>query len=175
MQVPTATAAPVDFRELDLTHLAHFVGIFANQQVLLAMQQAGYGDLREAHGFLVQHLLRGPHSVGELAKLIGVTQQAVSKTVSELVRAGYLQIQPADDARVRLVRLSERGHAAVLASRRFREKLERRLLQTLGAKRAKALRIALADVLKELGGVPAVAGRRVPLAGGLRDQKALAK
>lgn len=172
---PVVPRVPVDLRELALTHLAHFVGIFANQQVLSEMQRAGYGELREAHGFLVQHLLRGPHSVGELAKLLGVTQQAVSKTVSELVRAGYLAIEPGEDARVRLVRLSQRGHAAVLASRRFREKLERRLLQALGAKRAKALRDALTDALTELGGAPAVEGRRVPLAAGLRDQKAFAK
>jgi len=168
VQVPAvATPLPVDFRELALTHLAHFVGVFANQQVLAEMQRAGYGDLREAHGFLVQHLLRGPHSVGELAKLLGVTQQAVSKTVAELVRAGYLEIQAGDDARVRLVRLAERGHAAVLASRRIRERLEQRLLKTLGVKRARALRLALTDALQELGGVPAVKGRRVPLVGGL--------
>jgi len=174
VQVPAA-APPIEFRELPVTHLAHFVGIFANQQVLGDMQRAGYGDLRESHGFLVQHLLRGPHSVGELSQLLGVTQQAVSKTVAELVRAGYLEIQPGDDARVRLVRLSDRGHASVLAARRSREKLERRLWGKLGQKRALALQSALADVLAELGGVPAVQGRRVPLGGGLPGRKGLAK
>jgi lysophospholipase L1-like esterase len=43
-----------------------------------------------------------------------------------------------EDARVRLVRLAERGHAGVLASRRIREKLEQRLLAKLGEKRAGA-------------------------------------
>ena len=147
---------------LPLSYLAHFVGAFANRHVLTEMQRAGFGDLRESHGFLVQHLLRGPHSVGELAKLLGVSQQAVSKTVAELSQAGYLESQPGADARVRLVRLSERGHASVLASRRIREKLERRLASKLGKKAETQLRRALTELLDELEGTEAVKGRRVP-------------
>jgi DNA-binding MarR family transcriptional regulator len=163
VQVPTAAPAfPIDLRELAVTHLAHFVGVFANQHVLAEMKRAGFGDLRESHGFLVQHLLRGPHSVGELARLMGVSQQAVSKTVAELTRAGYLEAQAGDDARVRLLRLSERGHASVLASRRIRDKLERRLSDELGPKRVAGLRAALGDALQALGGSTAVKGRRVP-------------
>jgi len=168
VQVPlVAPAFAIDVQQLPITHLAHFVGVFANQRVLAEMKVAGFGDLREAHGFLIQHLLAEPRRVGELSKLMGVTQQAVSKTVAELTRAGYLETQVGDDARVRLVRLSERGHASVLASRRIRERLERRLVAKLGAKRARALQSALGDALAELGGVAAVKGRRVPLTAGL--------
>jgi DNA-binding MarR family transcriptional regulator len=167
VQVPTvAQDFPIDVRELAVTHLAHFVGAFANQHVLSEMKRAGFGDLRESHGFLVQHLLRGPHSVGELSRLMGVSQQAVSKTVAELTRSGYLETQAGDDARVRLLRLSERGHASVLASRRIREKLERRLSDKLGAKKLAALRASLCDALQALGGTAAVQGRRVPLSSG---------
>jgi DNA-binding MarR family transcriptional regulator len=127
------------------------------------MKRAGFGDLRESHGFLVQHLLREPHSVGELARLMGVTQQAVSKTVAELMRSGYLEAQAGDDARVRLLRLSERGHASVLASRRIRAELERRLADKLGSKKLTALRAALSAALQELDGAIAVKGRRVPM------------
>jgi DNA-binding MarR family transcriptional regulator len=95
--------------------------------------------------------------------LLGVSQQAVSKTVAELTAGGYVEIDVGDDARVRLVRLSARGHASVLASRRLREKLERRLAAKLGKKRAAALRGALAELLEELGGTDAVKARRVPL------------
>ncbi|HEX2870308.1 MAG TPA: MarR family winged helix-turn-helix transcriptional regulator [Polyangiaceae bacterium] len=161
----SAPAFPIDLHQLAVTHLASFVGTFANQYVLQEMKRAGFGDLREAHGFLVQHLLRGPHSVGELGRLMGVTQQAVSKTVAELTRCGYLETQAGDDARVRLLRLSERGHASVLASRKIRDKLERRLSDKLGPKRLATLRAALGDALQELGGVAAVKGRRVPVIG----------
>jgi len=152
----------VDPRELGLSHLASFVGAFANQSVLAEMKRAGYGDLRESHGYLVQHLLRGPHSVGQLAKLLGVSQQAVSKTVAELSAAGYLEAAEGDDARVRLVQLSRRGQAAVAATRRFRERLEARLSTRLGARRAQQLQQGLLELLEELGGLAAVRERRVP-------------
>lgn len=150
---------------LGLSHLAQFVGAFVNQQVLAHMQRAGFGELRESHGYLVQHLLRGPHSVGQLAKLLGVSQQAVSKTVAELSGAGYLEVAPGEDARVRVVRLSARGHAAVQAARRLRERVESRLTKRLGARRARQVHASLLELLDELGGREQVAGRRVPMPG----------
>ena len=153
---------PIDLGQLPLSHLAHFVGVFANRRVLEEMTRRGFGDLRESHGYLVQHLLRGPHSVGELAQLLGISQQAVSKTVAELTRAGYLESEPGTDARVKLVRLSARGHASVKAARRIREKLERRLCETLGEKRVSLVRAALAELLEELGAADRVRARRVP-------------
>ncbi len=160
--MPARSAVFIDPKRLSVTHLAHFVGVFANQQVLEKMTRAGFGDLRESHGYLIQHLLRGPHSVGQLSKLLGVSQQAVSKTVAELKRAGYLEIQSGSDARVRLVTLSVRGHQAVQASRRMRARLERRLLQSLGPRRAAAARVALLHLLQDLGATEAVTSRRVP-------------
>lgn len=159
---PPVKAPSVDPRALGLSHLAQFVGVFVNRQVLDDMKRAGFGDLRESHGYLVQHLLRGPHSVGQLAKLLGVTQQAVSKTVGELTRAGYLEAVAGDDARVRLVRLSARGQASVAAARRFRERIEARLARRLGEREAKRTQAALLQLLEELGGLQQIAGRRVP-------------
>jgi DNA-binding MarR family transcriptional regulator len=164
VQVPKrALSPPVDVATLPISYLAQFVGGFANRHVLGEMQGAGYGDLRESHGYLIQHLLREPHSVGQLAKLLGVSQQAVSKAVAELTRGGYLESEPGEDARVRLVRLSERGLSAVAAGRRIRDKLERRLSGRLGEKRAAVLRTGLAELLQELGGTELVKARRVPM------------
>lgn len=161
MQVPAAKAFVIRTDQLPLSHLAHFVGLAANRQLLGELRQAGFADVRESHGFLIQHLLRGPHSVGELSTLLGVTQQAVSKSVAELTSAGYLESTPGRDARVRLVQLSERGHACVLCSRKLRDKLERRLEKALGKERAQQTRQALALALEALGGVDAVKQRRL--------------
>jgi DNA-binding MarR family transcriptional regulator len=160
----SAKPFPIHPEALGLSHLAQFVGIFANRYVLSEMKRAGYGDLRESHGYIFQHLLKGPHAVGELAKLLGVSQQSVSKTVAELTRAGYLDSVPGDDARVRLVTLSARGHASVLASRRIREKLERRLSRKLGVAQSVRVRRALVQLLQELGGVARVSRRDLPAA-----------
>jgi DNA-binding MarR family transcriptional regulator len=148
---------------LGLSHLAQFVGACVNRRVLGDMQRAGFGDLRESHGYLVQHLLRGPHSVGQLAERLGISQQAVSKTVAELSAAGYLEVVPGQDARVRLVQLSARGHASVRAARRFRARAEARLRKRLGERRARQLHADLLELLEELGGLSQVIERRVPM------------
>jgi DNA-binding MarR family transcriptional regulator len=139
----TEPAPPVELSHLPLSHLAAFLGIFAER--------------------LVQHLLRGPHRIGELAELLGISQQAVSKTVGELSRAGYVETVAGDDARVRRVQLAERGRQAVQVSRRARQKLERRLQRALGAKDYARARGALVELLQALGGASAIEGRRVPL------------
>ncbi|MGC4092779.1 MAG: MarR family transcriptional regulator [Polyangiaceae bacterium] len=156
------SAAALEPGRLAVTHLANFIGIFANRHVLSALARGGHAELRESHGFLFQHLLGAPRSVSELSKLMGITQQAVSKSVAELVQAGYLESQAGADARVKLVQLSERGRAALRSARRARAGLERRIEKRLGKARTAALRQALSELLQELGGFEAVATRRVP-------------
>lgn len=55
------------------------------------LHAAGHADLRTSHGYVVQHVVEGPRPVGEIATRMGITQQAVSKTVGELVGIGYLE------------------------------------------------------------------------------------
>lgn len=158
-RAPAPTVVP---QELPVSYLAEFVGSFANQLVLTQMKAQGFGDLRPSHGYLIQHLLRAPHSVGQLSKALGITQQAVSKTAAELTRGGYIERAPTEDARLKVLTLSERGHQAVRSARRIRSKLERRLLGKLGKRRAASLRASLLELLEELGGTDAVVARRVP-------------
>lgn len=155
------SSRPVDPDDLDLGHLALFVGQAANQWVLAKLETEGFRALKPSHGYLVQHLLAGPRAVGELARLLGVTQQAVSKSVQELEAAGYVTIAPGADARVRRVELSERGVEAVDAARRCRKRLEQRLRRACGADAFGQAKIALKHALSELGGLEAVRARRI--------------
>lgn len=151
----------VDLAALDVGHLALFVGMAVNQQVLDELTRQGFPALRNAHGFVVQHLLSGPRSVGELAKLLGVTQQAVSKTIKEMSTEDYVEDVASGDARVRMVQLSARGREVVAASRTVRKKLQNKLKRHCGeaelARASKVLQAALAV----LGGADAVRQRRV--------------
>jgi len=146
--------------ELDLGYLGQFVGMRFNDLVLEKARAEGYGDLRYSHGYVVQHLIEGPKKVTELADLLGVSQQAASKSVAELVELGYLTSTVSADRRAREVALSERGRTALARARKTRAKIEQKLLAKHGAElvRAKAL---LAAVLEELGGAEVVRARRV--------------
>ncbi|MGW1780875.1 MarR family winged helix-turn-helix transcriptional regulator [Streptomyces sp. NPDC002143] len=70
----------------------------------------GFVEVRPAHGFAFARLAPGGATVGELGVHLGVTKQAASQLVDELVRKGYVERRPhPDDARARLIVLTERG------------------------------------------------------------------
>ncbi|WP_275439386.1 MarR family winged helix-turn-helix transcriptional regulator [Archangium violaceum] len=154
-------AAAVRLDSLDLGHLALFVGMRVNDLVLEELHAAGFTGLRQAHGYVFQHLLGGARSIGELAGLLEVTQQAASKTVAELEKLGYVEEAGSDDARVRRVRLSARGQAAVERSRSLRAELEKRFERLQGRRALEDARKLLGEVLESLGGAEAVRTRRI--------------
>jgi DNA-binding MarR family transcriptional regulator len=157
-------ADAIDPDQLDLVLVALFAGLALNERVTERIHAAGFPDLRFSHGFVFQHLVPGPLPVGELARRMGVTQQAASKAAAELERLGYVErVRDAADARVRRLALSERGRAAVAAGRAARAEVAAGLEERLGPRRAKALRAGLLDTLELAGGVEAVRARRVPV------------
>ena len=144
--------------QLDLGYLALFVGLRVNELVSGHLEESGFSGLRNSHGYIFQHLLAGPVAVTELARALGVSQQAASKSVAELRELGYLEEAAASDARVRLVTLSQRGHAAIAATRAFRKKLDRNLQRRYGDELGR-VRTMLASVLADFGGAEAVRTR----------------
>jgi DNA-binding MarR family transcriptional regulator len=154
-------SSEVRLEELDLGYLALFVGMWVNERVMEGIHAAGFKGLRHAHGYVFQHLLGGPRSISELATLLEVTQQAASKTVAELEQLGFIEQTASEDARVRRVRLSARGLAAVEKSRALRAGLQERFERSYGKRAVEDARKLLAQVLASLGGAEAVRSRRV--------------
>jgi DNA-binding MarR family transcriptional regulator len=155
---------PVDLAELDLSLAAMLAGLAMAEEVERRLAQAGFDDVRFSHGFVFQHLLREPLTVGALARAMGVTQQRASKAATELEELGYVrrEVDPAD-ARVRRLVLAERGRAAVAAARKARAAVTAELRERLGAHRVNAAERVLREVVVELGAQDAVRGRRVRL------------
>lgn len=152
----------VDLAELDVGTLSLFFGQAFVDEVQRRLAAKGFTGLRVSHGYVIQHVVAAPRTISELAERMGVTQQAASKATAELVALGYLESQvDATDARVRLIGLSSRGHAAVRAARRARAALERELDEAHGAAELRKLRKTLGALLRDLGGLPAVRARRV--------------
>jgi DNA-binding MarR family transcriptional regulator len=157
-----ASERPVEPADLDLSLAALFAGYALNDEVQRRLQAAGFEGLRFSHGFLIQHVVEGPKPVGELAELMQVTQQAVSKTVSELEALGYLERRPAnEDARVRLVGLTPKGRDALEAARSARRQTISDLRERLGAGRVDDATALLREVIGSLGALPDVRRRRV--------------
>jgi DNA-binding MarR family transcriptional regulator len=148
--------------DIDLSLASLFAGWAMADAIQQRLAADGHADLRFADGFVFQHLVDGPVTIGALAERLGVTQQAASKTVTDLERRGYVQrTADPDDARARLVALTARGDAAITGARRHREALARELADRLGPRRVEGARRLLLDVVAALGAEPAVRGRRV--------------
>ncbi|MEX3104801.1 MarR family winged helix-turn-helix transcriptional regulator [Streptomyces sp. ST1020] len=77
----------------------------------------GFEGVRPVHGFVFARVAAEGASVGELAEYLGVTKQAASQMVEELVRKGFVERRGRDgDGRVRVVVLTELGWACARAA-----------------------------------------------------------
>ncbi len=148
--------------DVDLSLASLFAGWAMADELQRRLAADGFADVRFADGFVFQHLVEEPVTIGALADRLGVSQQAASKSAADLERRGYVErTADPDDARARLVALTARGEAAIAGARRHRAALAGELAAQLGPRRAEAARRLLLDVVAALGAEPAVRGRRV--------------
>jgi DNA-binding MarR family transcriptional regulator len=146
----------------DLSLASLFAGWALADELQRRLAADGLGDLRFADGLIFQHLVGGPVTISALAEELEISQQAVSKSVADLERRGYVtrRADP-DDARARLVALTARGEAAIEGGRRHRAAISAELGQRLGPRRVESARRLLLDVVADLGADTAIRARRV--------------
>jgi len=147
--------------DIDLATLSFLVGGAANRWLLAAIRKEGHPHLRNAHGYVFQHLVEGPRTISELKARMGISQQAVSKIVGELLELGYLERQAdVTDRRLTRVGLSLEGQGAVEESRRQRAAVESRLKRTVGERGLADAKAALWALMQMVGDTDELAERR---------------
>jgi DNA-binding MarR family transcriptional regulator len=102
----------------------------------------GFDDVRPAHAFAFARLDEGGATVVDLAAHLGITKQAASQLVEQLVQRDYVsrELNPAD-GRAWLLGLTARGQACAQAAqatvdevtRRWRKQLDRNVWAGLDA------------------------------------------
>ncbi|GHB53317.1 MarR family transcriptional regulator [Streptomyces viridiviolaceus] len=96
---------------------------------------------RPAYGFAFTRLAPDGATVTDLAVHLGVTKQAASQLVDELARKGYVERRPhPDDARARLVVLTERGWACTRAAEEAAAEAVRAWADLIGEGEVRVLR-----------------------------------
>ncbi len=107
----------------------------------------GFDDLRPAHGFAFVRISSGDATVNDIAVHLGVTKQAASQLVDDLVAKGYVErhAHPAD-ARARLIVLTDRGWAATRAADAAAARAVRPWIDLLGPRRFDQLCVDLARI-----------------------------
>lgn len=107
----------------------------------------GFEGLRPAHGFAFTRLAPDGATVTDLAVHLGVTKQAASQLVDELVRKGYAVRRPHPaDARARLVVLTETGWACTRAAEEAAAEAVGAWVEVLGEDEVRVLRDRLLRV-----------------------------
>lgn len=160
VNVRMSPVTDVDPRTLDLATLATLAADSASD-FLLAKVRATHPALRPSHGYIFQHLLVRSPTVGELASSLGITQQAVSKSILELEALGYVERQPdPGDSRARRVALTAAGRSAIERGRAARAALEKELLREIGEAGLRGAKKALVALLSHTGGLRAVEARK---------------
>jgi DNA-binding MarR family transcriptional regulator len=101
----------------------------------------GFSDVRPAHGFAFARLAPDGATITQLAEHLGVTRQAAGQLVEELIAKGYLERRPhPDDARARLIVLTEKGWACTRAADAAMADVVRPWAAALGERHLLALR-----------------------------------
>lgn len=122
------------------------------------LAERGYTDIRPAHGFAFQRLVRGGATGNELAEYLDITRQATSQMIIYLEQQGYVtrQAHP-HDKREKLIALTDKGLDCTRASEEIFAHLELRCAGMLGAERMQTFRIDLyrLALITNNGSIPA--------------------
>ncbi|WP_051549212.1 MarR family winged helix-turn-helix transcriptional regulator [Nocardioides sp. URHA0032] len=103
------------------------------------MRDSGYAGFSTRTGFVLRVLGTDALSLRKVADLLEVSSPAALKVVDAMVRDGYVErVAAPGDRRVRAIRATALGHAALADARRFHADFE----ESLGS-RATALRRGL--------------------------------
>ncbi|MEU1403941.1 MarR family winged helix-turn-helix transcriptional regulator [Streptomyces sp. NPDC005728] len=117
------------------------------QRIHEGVTARGFTDLRPAHGFAFARLAPDGATVTDLAAHLGVTKQAASQLVDEIVRKGYAERRPhPEDARARLIVLTGRGWACTRAAEEAAGEVVGRWAELLGEGEVGALRERLVRI-----------------------------
>ena len=117
---------------------------------------AGYTDLRPGHGCVFGTIDPEGSRLTDLAERAAMTKQTVGEVTSDLEKLGYVERVPdPSDGRAKIIRLTQRGHAAHAIGRGLIDDIERDWGERFGAERVAALRELLEEIAAErLGAIP---------------------
>lgn len=111
-----------------------------NRHVVEGLQARGYTGLRSTHTTLLSNIDLAGSTVSEAAERAGITKQAMGRLAAELEESGYIHIAvDPEDARARVLKLTEEGSRLMLDSFDVMAELERRYAGAIGKSRLAAI------------------------------------
>jgi DNA-binding MarR family transcriptional regulator len=131
------------------------------ERLLDSMIRANIEGMRPSYGFVIRAVANESPTINRLAELLGVSKQATSKLVDEMVAAGFLQREvDATDRRKISVQLTPRGTAVRERALEESASIERELNRSLGKDDVAACRRVLMRFLEKHGQLEHALARR---------------
>lgn len=117
-------------------------------ELVAALQERGYPDVRSGHLAVFQHIdRRSGTRLTELATRARMTKQGMMLVVDDLESRGYVRrVADPEDARAKIVRLTAHGRRAAGEARRAVQSLETRTRRQMGDRRYDTLRETLEEL-----------------------------
>jgi DNA-binding MarR family transcriptional regulator len=142
----------------DTWHTRHdlpLIGLLAELKAAVAedlydrLGEAGYDDLRPAHGCVFSTIDEAGARLTALADRSGLTKQAVGEAVADLERLGYVERVPDPlDGRAKIIKLTERGARAIALAREIMSDIERGFADGVGEERFTDFRNTLRELFQ---------------------------
>jgi DNA-binding MarR family transcriptional regulator len=113
----------------------------------VGLAEAGYPDVRPAHGNVFRFIRKEGSRTTELAERARVTKQTMGYLVDYLEERGYVERRPdPKDGRAKIVHLNERRRESVRVTQGISGRTEARWADRLGENRMEQLRGLLEDL-----------------------------
>jgi DNA-binding MarR family transcriptional regulator len=114
--------------------------------VFAELAQAGFPEVRRAHGAVFRHISRDGTRITVLAERAHMTKQSMAELVEYLRKRGYLElVADPTDGRAKLAKLSARGWKVHDALVRISQGFERQCARGLGEEKWRQLRSLLRE------------------------------
>jgi DNA-binding MarR family transcriptional regulator len=145
----------------DLAVLITAANRCVSDRLVGAVASAGGEAMRPSFGFVLRAVAAEQPTVSRLAELLGVTKQAASRLVDDMVSLGYVARaeDPADRRRTRLS-LTETGERIRARALSESQAMEAELAERFGDTQVQHLRALLTDFVERHGGADELARRR---------------
>lgn len=119
-------------------------------ELLERLQERGWQDIREIHGYILMALKRNDANTNnDLAALLSMSKQAMSKIIEMMEREQLIQrITDAQDARAKKLILAPRGEELLASVEEIYAELEEEWAKLIGHDNIELMRKHLEDIMK---------------------------
>ena len=138
---------PIDINPHNLLSLLLNAYYQVDEELQKSLQDKGWMELTHSQSIIFLNLGEGRNRVSDIAQHMGVSKQAISRSVNELADLGLITMKADEkDKRARIIELTNKGTVISIDATESLKKIEDKIDSKLGKKKANQLRELLSKL-----------------------------